>query len=155
MGNKKLDLLTGQWIHEAPKKKRPEAAVGRAVDSFLTSIGGYVRTINSGGVKTTAGWRNSGQGSGISDRLCWLPSGKFIAVELKAPGKKRTVSEEQFNFLMHLLKLGHAACVADSVDCVKLALAQSAFERIETLTSLFRPKRARPSSDSDFPEWLK
>lgn len=153
MANRRLDLLTGKYIEDAPKKKSPEASVGRAVDAYLHTLGGYVRSINSGGVKTADGWRRSGQGSGISDRLCWLPNGKFIAVELKAPGKKRTVSEAQFNFLMRMVSLDHIGCVADSVDCVKLALTQSKEERIETLKKLFhRPQGVR---SSDLPEWLR
>lgn len=149
---KRLDLLTGKYIEDKPSKKSPEASVGRLVDAFLQSLGGYVRSINSGGVKTDSGWRRSGQGSGISDRLCWLPNGKFIAVELKAPGKKRTLSEAQFNFLMKVINLDHVGCVADSVDCVKLALTQSKQERIETLKTVFRPSPQARSKD--LPEWL-
>lgn len=151
--SKRLDFLSGKYIEDAPKKKSPEAAVGRAVDSFLISLGGYVRKINSGGVKTDKGWRTSGQGAGISDRLCWLPNGKFIAVELKAPGKKRTLSEEQFKFLLSIIELDHIGCVADSVDCVKLALTQSKQERIDTIKKLTRPLREQKRS-SDLPDWL-
>lgn len=73
-------------------------------------------------------------------------------MELKAPGKKRTLSEAQFNFLMRLLALDHVACVADSVDCVKTALAQSKQERIETLKTVFRPSAGARSKD--LPAWL-
>lgn len=33
---------------------------------------------------------------GISDRLCCLPNGKFLAIECKAPGKKATPLQIQF-----------------------------------------------------------
>jgi hypothetical protein len=47
----------------------------------------------------------------------------MLAVELKAPGKKRTLTTDQYNFLLQLLKRGHRACVADCVEDVKKALA--------------------------------
>jgi hypothetical protein len=33
---------------------------------------------------------------GISDRLCCLPNGRFMAIEVKAPGKKATALQMQF-----------------------------------------------------------
>ena len=141
-----LDLLTGKYIESKPKNKAPEASVGRAVDSFLHALGGYVRTIKSDGTKTPTGWRRSAQGSGISDRLCWLPQGKCIAVELKAPGKKRTVTDTQYAFLVSLIMRGHRGCVADSVDDVRLCLSQSQDEMLATLDKLKTRTRCPQSS---------
>jgi hypothetical protein len=122
---KRLDLLQGTWKEDYSGKKRasPEASVGKAVDAYLKTLGAYCRTIKSDGTKTKDGWRRSAQGAGISDRLCWLPNGMMLAVELKAPGKKRTLTTDQYNFLLQLLKRGHRACVADCVEDVKKALA--------------------------------
>jgi hypothetical protein len=131
-----LDLLTGKYVETSPKKRAPEQAVGTAVDAFLHALGGYVRQINSAGTMRNGKWTRSGQGAGISDRLCWLPSGKFIAVELKAPGKKRTVSDAQYAFLHGIISRGHVGCVADSIEDVKRALSQTQFELSETLEKL-------------------
>ena len=145
-----LDLLTGTWKEDAPKKKRsPEAEVGRQVDAYLERIGGYVRQINSGGTLRNGKWTTSGQGSGISDRLCWLPFGRMIAVELKAPGKKKTASESQIRFLEQLISRGFHACIADSVECVKICLGQTKEEQLATLTALKPVKRVVDPSTLD------
>ena len=152
--SKRLDLLTGKVIEDKKRKRSPEADVGRAVDAYLRSIGGYVRQINSGGTMRNGKWTSSGQGAGISDRLCWLPGGKFIAVELKASGKKRTVSEQQVAFLVAVITSGHYGCVADSVDCVKLALTQSTEQQLQAVKNLYRlpgPGRRTPG----MPAWLE
>jgi len=137
-----LDFLTGKWI-EKPERKRtkklPEAQVGDAVDAYLCSVGAYVRAIKSDGRKLPNGkWIPSKQGRGISDRLVWLPEGVFLAVELKAQGKKRDATVEQLDFLRRIIKLGHRGCVADSVECVKLALAQTKSEMLGDLDKLIK-----------------
>lgn len=129
----RLDLLTGKWIEDKPKRKAPEAAVGRVIDDFLRSIGAYVRTIKSDGTKINGKWRRSAQGAGISDRVGILPGGRFIAVEIKAPGRKRTLSEPQFNYLANIIRLGGVGVVADCVDDVVTALSSSQFELLSTL----------------------
>lgn len=152
--SKRLDLLTGEWKEEFKgKKKAPENQVGKAVDAYLKSIGAYMRQINSGGTKRNGTWTTSGQGSGISDRVGILHGGRFVAVELKAPGKKKTVTECQVLFLRNIINRGGVACVADSVECVKVALSQTKEELLSTLESCVRTKRCSPASD--LPEWLR
>ena len=150
---KRLDYLTGKFIEDKPpvKRKRPEASVGNDVDKFLRGLGGYVRQINSGGTLRNGRWTTGGQGAGISDRICWLPSGRCIAIELKAPGKKRTASDLQHEFLKNLISRGHVGCIADSIECVKLALSQSQSELLTTLENLKPKSRYCPSSEPLFP----
>lgn len=148
----KLDLLTGQFKEEAKKKnKSPEASVKSAIISYLKHQNGYVREINSGGVLSGGKWRTSGQGSGIADILCWLPFTRFIAVEVKAPGKKRTATDEQHKFLREVISRGFIACIADSLDCVKLAMEQTREQRLETLDSFKRKPRALKNNAPLFP----
>ena len=135
----RLNLLTGKWAEDKPKRKSPEAAVGRAVDDFLRIKGAYIRTIKSDGTKTRDGWRRSAQGAGISDRIGILPGGRFVAVELKAPGRKSTLSQPQYTFLSEILVRGGLACVADSVNCVALAFSQSSEDMRVTLDR-YKPK---------------
>ena len=146
---KRLNLLTGTWVEEktAKRKKSPEGVVRNEIEAFLRSIGGYVRTINSGGVLKDGKWRNSGQGSGISDILCWLPMGIHLSVEVKKPGAKRTASEEQFRYLERVIENGHVGCIADSVGCVQSALIQNREELLVTLLSFKPIKRIRDASD--------
>ena len=133
-----FDLLTSKWIEDKPRKKSPEAAVGNAVDAFLKLKGAYIRQITSAGTMRNGKWTRGGQGSGISDRIGILPGGRFIAVELKAPGKKPTLSQPQYDFLSKILNHGGVACVADCVDDVARALSQSPVELRETLDK-FKP----------------
>ena len=118
----------GKYIEDKPKRKSkrlPEAKVGDAVDKFMREYGAYMRTIKSDGRKLPNGkWIPSRQGRGISDRIGVLPGGRFIAIELKAPGKKNTATEEQINFLEKVIHTGGCGVVADSVDCVQKALTR-------------------------------
>lgn len=150
--SKTLNLLKGTWDEDktALKKKSPEAAVGRQVDTYLESLGCYIRTIKSDGTKDKnmrGGWRKSAQGSGISDRIGIMRFGRFIAVELKAPGKKRTTTESQFRFLIKIIERGGVGCIADSVACVKLAIGQSKAEMMKTLLSFKPVERIRDASE--------
>lgn len=147
----RLCFLTGKIVKDKKKNKSPEAAVGRAVDAYLKAIGAYIRTIKSDGTKTATGWRKSAQGSGISDRIGILSGGRFIAVELKATGKKKTTTDVQAYFLLKIIDNGGVACVADSIDDVKLALTQSKEELRSTLLSLTTKKESPRSLEPLFP----
>ena len=149
-----IDLLLGVW-REDPSKKRnksPEATVGKQVDSFFESIGAYVRTIKSDGTMDKkirggkGGWRKSAQGSGISDRVGILRFGRFVAVELKAPGKKKSLTLSQFRYLQKIIDRNGVGCVADSVADVKLALKQSKAEMMTTLMQWEPKEKVRDAS---------
>lgn len=135
-----INFLTGKYIADKPRrksKKLPEAKVGEEVDAYLKSIGAYLRTIKSDGRKLPNGkWIPSTQGRGISDRIGLLPGGRFLAIELKAPGRLRSATEEQIEFLRNIINLGGIGVVADSVECVRVALTQSREELLETLPKI-------------------
>jgi hypothetical protein len=146
-----FNFLTGKFEEEPKKRKSPEAAIGRAVDKYLSSIGAYMRTIKSDGTKTKDGWRKSAQGTGISDRIGVLPTGRFIAVELKAAGKKHTLTDAQFSFLAKIIHNNGVGVVADSVADVTLALSQTREELSATL-NLYKPK-TEAYQGPDLPEF--
>lgn len=149
--SKTLNLLKGTW-DEDPSTKRnqsPEAAVGKLVDSYLESVGCYVRTIKSDGTKDKnirGGWRKSAQGSGISDRIAVSRFGRFVGVELKAPGKKKSTTDAQFRFLINIINHGGIGCVADCVADVRLAFKQTKAEMLATLLSYKTKERVRDAS---------
>lgn len=130
-----INLLTGKVVEEKKqKRKAPEAQVAKEIDAFLKSIGAYMRTIKSDGVKTAHGWRPSNQGRGISDRIGILPpNGRFIAIELKSKGKKSTTTPEQLDFLKRVIESGGIGCVADSISDVTAALNHTKQEMLEAL----------------------
>lgn len=120
-----LDLLLGKWVEDKPKKKRaaPEARVKDEIQSFLRSRGCYTRTIKSDGQKLPSGkWIPSKQGRGISDLIGITPDGRFLAIEVKAPGKEKTATPEQLDFIENILQRGGIGIVASSVDQVERAL---------------------------------
>jgi len=127
--SRRLCLLTDKWIDDSYKGKRkaPEAAVGKDIDAWCKLNNIFLRTIKSDGTKMQGGrWRKSAQGSGISDRIGLIaPIGRMIGIELKAKGKKRTLTEDQFRFLMNVVDFGGVGVVADCIEDVKAALAMS------------------------------
>lgn len=149
--SKTLNLLQGTWKEDPPKKKNksPEAAIRDQIEKYLRYQNGYVRQINSGGVLRGGKWTTGGQGSGISDLLCWLPFGRFIAIEVKAPGKKRTRSPEQHKFLEETISRGFYGCLADCLEDVKLCLAQDRDAQLKTLNSFTPVKRERDPATLD------
>jgi hypothetical protein len=53
---------------------------------------------------------------GVADILACSPKGRFVAVECKAPGKKKNLSLTQQSFLDNIRDAGGIAIVAESID---------------------------------------
>lgn len=145
---KKFNILLGKYqeFEDKKKSKNPEAQVAKEVDLFLKSIRAYCRQINSGGTMRNGRWTTSGQGKGISDRIGLLQGGRFIAIELKAQGKKQTVTPAQVDFLLKIINNGGIGCVADSVEDVKKALIASPSELESTVKSYLKEKTHQTNS---------
>lgn len=117
-----LNLLKGVWEDVPEKKKRnnTEERVKDDIKAWLESQGCYMRVIKSDGRKLPNGkWIPSKQGRGISDLIGVTPQGRFIAVEVKAPGKEKTATPEQLDFLEQVRSRGGFALVASSVEQVR------------------------------------
>lgn len=56
---------------------------------------------------------------GVSDILGVLPSGKFLAIEVKAPKRLNTLTEHQKLFLRNVNKNGGIGFAADSIELVQ------------------------------------
>ncbi len=90
----------------------PEGAVLHDIQDYLTIHRIYF-------------WRNGvGRRGGVSfgkvgsaDILGILPGGRFLAIEVKAPGGKASL--EQLEFLANIAKHGGMAFIADSVEIVE------------------------------------
>ncbi len=150
----RLNLLTGQWQEEKKKKNSsPERAVGKQIDDYCKLHSIFLREIKSTGTIRNGKWTRSAMGKGISDRIgCIYPSGRFIAIELKAPGKKNTVTLDQYDFLRRVILTGGIGVLADRVDDVAKALLSSKEELLSTLKN-FEPRTAKPQTQN-LPEWL-
>ena len=149
-----FNYLLGKYMPDAPKrknKKLPEAQICEQIDTYLKSIGAYMRTIKSDGRKLPNGrWIPSSQGKGISDRIGLVNGGRFLAVEVKAKGKRSTATSEQLEFLTKIIDLGGCGVVADSVECVKKALAMSKQELLDYLPTKKEPARLVDLDDLPF-----
>lgn len=123
---RRLDLLKGVWVDEPKKQKRnnPEGKVKNAIQEFLRLRGCYTRTIKSDGQKLPSGkWIPSKQGRGISDLIGVTPEGRFLAIEVKAPGKEKTATPEQLDFISNIIERGGIGVVASSIAQVEWALS--------------------------------
>lgn len=62
---------------------------------------------------------------GVSDILGVLPGGRFLALEVKTPQRRKTASQDQLNFLSKIEELGGIASVVWNVDQVEKLLDEA------------------------------
>lgn len=68
---------------------------------------------------------------GVSDILACAPTGKFVAIEVKAEGKLHTVSALQQYQMDAINKIGGVAFAADSVQMVEEKLREYGMDDIK------------------------
>jgi hypothetical protein len=91
----------------------PEAKVKAKIKDYLMSLADCFFFSPIGGPYTTAG---------IPDIVVCL-KGRFVAIEVKAPGKTKNTTPLQDYALGRIRQTGGIAFVADSVDTVKTKLS--------------------------------
>lgn len=89
-----------------------EADIQRVILHYLGLRGALATRINSGAVKTEGRFFRLNSSPGCSDILCCF-AGKYIALEVKRPGKKATAAQESF-----LAAVRRAGGVGEVVTCV-------------------------------------
>lgn len=114
-----------------------ESAIQRAMLVALNSKPGIRAFRNQvGKYRTDDGrWISSGLCVGSSDLIGWAKVGKtavFLAVEVKAPGKKPT--DDQLNFLRMVDFHGGIGIVADSVESLERQLTTAICIQAERIT---------------------
>jgi len=102
---------------------RNETKVQKEILKFLQDNEIFAWRVNNMGVPDPhckGGWRKqTGYNMpGMSD-IIGIYRGKFLAIEVKAPGRKKNVSDNQVNFIERVLKEDGVAFVAESVEDVK------------------------------------
>lgn len=107
------------------RNSSPEKLVERQIIDHLTNLGFFMFNAEAKAIRTISNtgnvfYRNSGVMPGVSDLLGINPSGKFVAIELKAPGRRSTVSIKQIIFLERIILKGGFAAVIDSVEIFDL-----------------------------------
>jgi len=102
------------------KNETPEKTVEKDVLVWLRKIGCFVNVYDSalqpdaysGPVRVAAR-------SGTPDLLGCTNEGMFVAIELKAPGRRSTLKEHQREFLIRVIRNNGFACCTDSQSHLK------------------------------------
>lgn len=94
----------------------PEGAVLKAVLSTLNLRGVYAFRNNSGALRDATGRPVRFGKVGSADILGIVyPIGRFLAVECKAPGREKTLTEAQWEFMASIKAAGGVALVISDV----------------------------------------
>lgn len=106
---------------------RKETQTQKEILKFLQDKGVFCWRVNNTGIpdpRCKGGWRKPTGYSmpGMSD-IIGIWKGKFLAIEVKALGRKKNVSEKQKEFIWKVNNEGGVAFVADSVEDVKNLLS--------------------------------
>lgn len=101
-----------------PKKKygKPEELVVEQLMGWYRLNGFFMKRYESKAKRIGNVWRQAGLDKGTPDLGGVCPKGYAHWCEVKAPGYRSRVSEEQYAFLCDVIKRGGFGCVADSVD---------------------------------------
>ena len=99
-----------------------ESEISRTIRDYLELHGCLMVRVNSGAIMLgdpDTGKKRMYRGAekGTSDLLGCLPGGKFLAVEVKRPGKKPT--DAQREFLGRVIDAGGIGIVATSIEDVE------------------------------------
>jgi Holliday junction resolvase len=96
-----------------------ESAVQKQILDFLTSKGFMVVKFNNGGHKVRGGYISARkQDIGMPDIIGMTPDGRFVAIEVKAPGKIKSTSDAQKRVLERVAASGGVSMVVDSLGQV-------------------------------------
>lgn len=82
-----------------------EKAIEKALKRHVEALGGLCMKFSSPGV------------AGVPDRICLLPAGRIVFVELKQPGKKARPLQDYR--MRQIRDRGFEVVVIDSIDQIK------------------------------------
>lgn len=113
-----LKQLTKDSTKPLRKNQSPERDFLKTVDAWAESKCVFLFRVEAKAVYSEAlGRYMYGQTeAGVSDRIGVNSSGTFLAVEAKAPGKRKTVREAQVEFLKKVISNNGFAVVTDSIE---------------------------------------
>lgn len=96
---------------------KEEADVQKQILEFLIAKGFMVVKFNNGVHSTRGGGYMGGRKTdkGMPDIIGMTPDGKFIGVEVKAPGRLKSTTDEQKTILERIRASGGVSILADSL----------------------------------------
>jgi hypothetical protein len=104
----------------------PENDILRACKQYLELKGCVVVRHNQIPVPLPGGgYRRFSGTKGVSDLLCCLPGGRFLAAEIKS--KTGRATEDQILFQKRISDAGGLACVVRSVDQLAFVLEENGY----------------------------
>lgn len=112
-------------------KEPLEKDVQKLCLDWLRFWGAFPIRVNSGAVKVGKRFVQFNREPGCSDTLVVLPGGRFLALELKRPGRDRTAPKrkaEQAAFRQLVERSGGLAIVANSLDNLRLQLKAAGYD---------------------------
>jgi hypothetical protein len=121
--------------------KRPEQQLHRQVVQLLQvyqarGLLAFAHCPNGGYRTPTEAGIFSGLGvvPGVADLLIWLPGGRSVQFELKAPLAKARLSPAQLDWISRMADMGVAVHVCRSVDEVEAVLRDNGVPAVGTLS---------------------
>lgn len=148
--------MSKQLGQSKPRRKNqaPEKELERRIMPYLNGLGIFANVVESKAVYSAAsGLYLSGQAvSGFPDIVGCNNSGQFVAVELKAPGRRSTIRPAQRSFLMKVISTNGFACCCDSIESFSAVYsawiaADSAMKKAVLINDL--PKEKAAANDDD------
>lgn len=119
------------------KMIKPEKIIEQQVKAWAAQNKITIYVFDAKMIKTTAGMqKNTGIQTGTPDLLGYDQDGRFIAIELKAPGKRNSTTLDQYLFLVRAIESGCFACVCDDVQELEIMYHQFKLRRINLLEML-------------------
>jgi hypothetical protein len=98
------------------KNNNPEELVVKSLQYYFNTCGFFVCGYESKAKFINGVWRTSGLNVGTPDLIGVDNEGYFMAVEVKAKGKRSTLRREQREFLTKTIMCGGLGICADSVE---------------------------------------
>jgi hypothetical protein len=110
-----------QLVKESGPKRtneKPERDTEREVVAWLRAQGLFHKIVESKAVLSSqySGYRRGQADAGFPDLVGLTRKGFFLAVELKARGRRSNLSDQQREFLISVIDSKGFACVTDSAD---------------------------------------
>src|SRR5574343_142669 len=105
-----------QSLEPKRKNKSPEKDVQTAIMNKMRELGLFVFRVEARALDIGGNLSYSETSSGVSDLLAVSTTGQFLAVEVKASGRRSTLRYSQRVFLTSVIASNGFASVSDSVE---------------------------------------
>lgn len=111
-----------------PKRKneKPEKEVEKAILQWAKNKGWFINKVESKAIysKAFGNFHYSETKSGTPDLLGCNSQGVFVAIEVKAPGKRSTLRENQRAYLLEVIARGGFAYCCDNVETLNQVFSE-------------------------------